>query len=82
MICPRCSADNSAGMKFCGQCGAPLGAACPSCGAGNPPDHKFCGQCGAPLDRPGLQDSRLARALHPKAASPGPRTPGARFPAK
>ena len=37
MICPRCSADNSAGMKFCGQCGAPLGGACPSCGSGNPP---------------------------------------------
>jgi hypothetical protein len=25
MRCPRCSADNLAGMKFCGQCGAPLG---------------------------------------------------------
>jgi hypothetical protein len=22
MKCPRCSADNPAGMKFCGQCGA------------------------------------------------------------
>src|SRR5215475_13851501 len=49
MICPRCSADNSAGMKFCGQCGAPLGGACPACGSSNPPGHKFCGQCGAPL---------------------------------
>src|SRR5215469_8396157 len=56
MRCPRCSADNPAGMKFCGQCGAPLGVPCPSCGAGNPPEHRFCGQCGAPLDRAGLQE--------------------------
>src|SRR5580693_6848504 len=24
MRCPRCSAENLAGMKFCGQCGTPL----------------------------------------------------------
>src|SRR5215831_16480097 len=56
MRCPRCSADNPAGMKFCGQCGSLLGLPCPSCGAGNPPEHRFCGQCGAPLDRAGLQE--------------------------
>src|SRR5215831_9981662 len=50
MTCSRCGADNPAGMKFCGQCGAPLAAACPSCGAGNPPEHTFFGQCGASLD--------------------------------
>src|SRR5215831_11606024 len=50
MTCSRCGADNPAGTKFCGQCGAPLAAACPSCGAANPPEHKFCGQCGASLD--------------------------------
>src|SRR5215831_20703197 len=33
MRCPRCSADNGAGMKFCGEWGALLGSACPSCGA-------------------------------------------------
>src|SRR5919108_5225260 len=49
MTCSRCGADNPAGMKFCGQCGAPLGAVCPSCGADNPPEHKFCGQCGVRL---------------------------------
>src|SRR5215472_4889861 len=68
MRCPRCSADNGAGMKFCGQCGAPLGSACPSCGASNPAEHKFCGQCGAPLDGPGLQDS-----VSPEPYLPGPR---------
>jgi len=50
MRCARCNADNPAGMKFCGQCGAPLVSSCPSCGAANPPEHKFCGQCGASLD--------------------------------
>jgi class 3 adenylate cyclase/tetratricopeptide (TPR) repeat protein len=80
MRCPRCSADNSAGMRFCGQCGAPLGMGCPSCGAANPPEHRFCGQCGAPLAAPGLQDSvspepyiprPSARAADGKTALPG-----------
>ncbi len=50
MRCPRCGADSPLGMRFCGQCGAPLEAGCPACGATNPPDHKFCGHCGSPLD--------------------------------
>ena len=49
MQCPRCQHENPAGMKFCGQCAAPLASACPSCGAANPPGNKFCGQCAAPL---------------------------------
>lgn len=49
MRCPRCAAENSAGMRFCGQCGSPLGTACPICGAGNPPEARACAQCGAPL---------------------------------
>ena len=81
MKCPRCSADNPAGMKFCGQCGAPLGAACPSCGSSNPPGHRFCGQCGTLLDdsvpqhiaspepsRPKLAEGR---APPPRSALPG-----------
>jgi class 3 adenylate cyclase/tetratricopeptide (TPR) repeat protein len=75
MRCPRCSADNSAGMKFCGQCGAPLGAACPSCGSNNPPEHRFCGQCGAALVRPGLQESSPAEA-HLSGAKAGDTLPG------
>ncbi len=81
MKCPRCSADNSAGMKFCGQCGAALGSPCPSCGSGNPPDHRFCGQCGAPLDWSGLQSFTAPEALIRKpaaarAASVGTALPG------
>ena len=49
MQCPRCQHENSTGMKFCGECAAPLVSTCPSCGAGNPPENKFCGQCAAPL---------------------------------
>src|SRR5438128_4535985 len=51
MTCPRCQHENPAGMRFCGQCAAPLASVCPSCGAANPTENKFCGQCAAPLDR-------------------------------
>src|SRR5271168_3177518 len=77
MKCPRCSADNLSGMKFCGRCGAPLGVPCPSCGSGNPPEHRFCGHCGAPLDRPGLQASVAREPFTPKpAAVSGTALPG------
>jgi class 3 adenylate cyclase/tetratricopeptide (TPR) repeat protein len=49
MQCPRCQHENPQGMKFCGECAAPLASICPSCGAANPPENKFCGQCAAPL---------------------------------
>src|SRR5712671_5039816 len=80
MRCPRCSADNPAGMRFCGQCGAALGTICVSCGSSNPPEHRFCGQCGAPLAASGLQDSvspepyisrPRARVADGKTALPG-----------
>jgi len=50
VTCAACGSENPAGKRFCGDCGAPLGAACPSCGAENPPDKRFCGDCGTPLD--------------------------------
>jgi class 3 adenylate cyclase/tetratricopeptide (TPR) repeat protein len=49
MTCAACGGENPAGKRFCGDCGAPLGAACPACGAENPPDKRFCGDCGAAL---------------------------------
>ena len=66
--CAACGAANPAEFRFCGSCGAALGArACPSCGFAVPIGHRFCGQCGSPLgptaagppgpdpiDRPGL----------------------------
>ena len=68
MRCPRCHAENPAGMKFCGHCGAPVGLACPSCGADNPAEHRFCGQCGAALDGSGRQNI-MSTSLAPE---PGP----------
>ena len=47
--CPQCKRENPAGMKFCGQCAAPLATLCPACGAANPPENRFCGHCAAPL---------------------------------
>jgi len=71
MSCSRCGTDCAAGMKFCGQCGAPVVATCQACGADNPPEHKFCGQCGTPLDAPGLGESAA-----PRPDVPGPQIAG------
>jgi class 3 adenylate cyclase/tetratricopeptide (TPR) repeat protein len=71
MRCARCNADNLASMKFCGQCGAPLGSTCPSCGAANPPGHKFCGQCGTTLDPQGFQESAAPTPYVPDSQPPG-----------
>src|SRR5262249_22268038 len=49
MLCPSCGFDNPPGMKFCGECAAPLPTHCPQCGFDNPPRFKFCGNCAAPL---------------------------------
>jgi ribosomal protein L40E len=52
-VCRSCGATNEPGVKFCGECGAKLGAPetarCPKCGADNAPGTKFCGECGAKL---------------------------------
>ncbi len=58
--CPQCAAENPAGQRFCGACGAPLAATCSSCGGTNPPGQRFCGECG----------SSLAAAPTPEAAEP------------
>jgi class 3 adenylate cyclase/tetratricopeptide (TPR) repeat protein len=63
--CSQCQAENPAGTRFCGQCGAPLALVCPSCGSSNPAGNKFCGQCAAPLDKP----------AQPRFATPDSYTP-------
>jgi adenylate cyclase len=52
--CPACSFENPAGVRFCGSCGAALGAACLACGTENPPGFRFCGSCGAALEDAGV----------------------------
>lgn len=49
--CPKCGAQNSSKMKFCGECGAELVTTmvCPHCGATIPAKMKFCGECGKSL---------------------------------
>ncbi|MGC1676119.1 MAG: adenylate/guanylate cyclase domain-containing protein [Candidatus Binataceae bacterium] len=47
--CSSCGTENPQGMKFCGNCAAPLGNRCPKCNFDNPSPFKFCGQCGNPL---------------------------------
>jgi len=66
MQCPRCRHENPPGMKFCGECAAPLASTCPSCGAANPPEHKFCGQCAAPLRTTPTANSVAPESYIPK----------------
>jgi predicted ATPase/class 3 adenylate cyclase len=47
--CAACGGANSAGRKFCGECGAALRLVCPSCQTPNEPGVKFCGECGGSL---------------------------------
>jgi ribosomal protein L40E len=60
--CTRCGADQPAGTKFCGRCGASLGGSqiawsaprpvevlCARCGVTYPSGTKFCGRCGRTL---------------------------------
>lgn len=60
--CTRCGADQPAGTKFCGRCGASLGGSaiawnpprpvqviCPGCNSTYPSGTKFCGRCGRTL---------------------------------
>ena len=45
--CPKCSASNPTGARFCQQCGNPIGSKmCSNCNAQLAADAKFCNQCG------------------------------------
>src|ERR671918_1413269 len=60
MQCSRCRHENTAGAKFCGQCGAKMEAGCAACGSANPPGNKFCQECGTPLGSGPNADARFA----------------------
>src|SRR3984893_13595750 len=53
----NCNAENPAGKKFCGDCGAALANLCPKCGADNPAGKRFCGECGTALGAPAAAPS-------------------------
>lgn len=47
LACPHCGVKVVSSMKFCGNCGKPLGPIkCPACGCENEAGMKFCGNCG------------------------------------
>src|SRR5262249_44740918 len=67
MHCPACDFENASGIKFFGECGAPLKVKCPSCGFANARGIKFCGECGKPLsEAPKESPLREPRAYTPK----------------
>jgi len=68
MNCPRCGTANSAGRRFCAECGSPLALTCPGCGFSNEPGVKFCGGCGAAL-------GASTAAAGPRFVSPEEYTP-------
>lgn len=64
MTCPTCNSEIGDEKKFCGKCGAGLGAvaavsvsatsaawSCPRCGNQISSGKKFCGVCGGPIQR-------------------------------
>src|SRR5215831_21395517 len=57
MNCPRCGTTNSAGRRFCAECGSPLASPCPACGFSNEPGVRFCGGCGAALTTSSVQQA-------------------------
>jgi len=48
MLCAQCQQENPAGVKFCGECGAPQTLKCPD-GHDVPGNMKFCPECGKPV---------------------------------
>src|SRR5262249_28017807 len=71
---------NPAGMRFCGQCGAPLATLCRHCGAEAPPGFRFCGQCGGSL-APSPPSAASTAAAPPSAPPAPPRSPAPAAPA-
>jgi class 3 adenylate cyclase/tetratricopeptide (TPR) repeat protein len=69
--CGACRFESPAGMKFCGQCGAPLALHCPGCGAEAPAGFRFCGQCGAALTAaPGPPSAAVPTSAPAQAGAP------------
>ena len=63
MRCAKCGSENPAGMKFCGQCTAPLALICPNCQFQNPPGFRFCGQCTTALGVANVKSEPPKRSL-------------------
>src|SRR6202521_3427275 len=69
MRCSSCGTENPAGMKFCGNCAAPMKNRCAACGFENPPQFKFCGECGVSLTS---ASGEAPSQKHPPSNAPPP----------
>jgi class 3 adenylate cyclase/predicted ATPase len=49
MQCANCGAEHAARVKFCSECGTPMGILCPHCAQPNSRDAKECVRCGQSL---------------------------------
>lgn len=49
MVCLNCSTNNSAGRKYCSECGSTIVIICKRCSFVNYISDKFCGGCGESL---------------------------------
>jgi class 3 adenylate cyclase/predicted ATPase len=68
--CAVCGTENSAGKKFCRNCGTAIARVCPSCSSPVEPDAAFCGECGTRLTGDGAPNpvpSRIAGSDAPVA---------------
>jgi len=61
-----CGAENPAGHRFCGQCGASLARLCEACGAAAAAEQRFCGECGAPLQRTAPAEQAVPQTQTPE----------------
>ncbi|HUP83054.1 MAG TPA: adenylate/guanylate cyclase domain-containing protein [Candidatus Limnocylindria bacterium] len=70
MICSSCGADNSAGARFCNDCGTSFAAGCPNCGAVNKPGARFCNECGTALGNGAATSGAATRPTAGSVAAP------------
>ncbi len=70
MKCPNCQTENSAGAKFCLNCGTKFVARCANCQSELPPGARFCSNCGQPVGAATpAEDERRSRLV---ANTPAP----------
>lgn len=68
MSCGSCSADNRDPRRFCGACGATLGACCTRCSFRNDASDRYCGGCGSATETTRRATSPLPHAAETAAA--------------
>jgi class 3 adenylate cyclase len=57
MQCYSCGTETSPWVKFCSECGKPVGVPCPKCGFRNAREAAVCGDCGIGLNHAYIPDA-------------------------